>query len=296
MEDLVLQAVAALKKLDPKDIRVLNAIERGMARYEIVPIHQIARLAGLNVEETSIRLSKLHKLNLIWRSIGPYVGYVLKVTGYDCLALNALSKANIVEAIGRKLGVGKEADVYDALSPSGEKIALKFHRLGRTSFRQTRRYRIYVGERRHISWLYQSRLAAEKEYEALNLLYPKVHVPTPIGHNRHVVVTSYIHGVPLYEVKELDDPKELLDSIIDDIKTSYKIGVVHGDLSEYNIIIDPESSTYVIIDWPQWVPSVHPSAELLLKRDVRNILNFFRRRFNIRVDLESTLNYVKSSS
>ena len=295
MEDLVLQAVSALKKLDSKDFRVLNAIERGMARYEIVPVQQIAKLAGLNLNETNIRLSKLHKLGLIWRSIGPYVGYVLKVMGYDCLALNALSKANIVEAIGRKLGVGKEADVYDALSPSGERIALKFHRLGRTSFRQTRRYRVYIGERRHISWLYQSRLAAEKEYEALNLLYPKVHVPTPIGHNRHVVVTSYIHGVPLYEIKELDDPEALLKSIIEDIRTAYNIGVIHGDLSEYNVIVNIETFEYVIIDWPQWVSTAHPSAELLLKRDIRNVLNFFRRRFNIRLDFDSVYSYVKSS-
>ncbi len=298
MEDLILKVLKALKRLEQEDIRILNAIERGMAFHEIVPVERIIKLSGLNTEEVLKRLSKLHKLELIWRSTRPYIGYVLRITGYDCLALNALSKAGIIEAIGRKLGVGKEADVYDALSPAGSRLAVKFHRLGRTSFRQTRRYRVFVGDRRHISWLYQSRLAAEREYEALNLVYREgVHVPRPIGQNRHVVVTSFIEGFPLNEFKELPDPEALLFSIIDDVKIAYsKAGVIHCDLSEYNVIVNVINSnqSYVIIDWPQWISNIHPNADLLLKRDLRNILSFFKRRFNIRLDLKEIYNYVKS--
>jgi len=246
-----------------------------------------------------IILRKLHKLGLVMRNIGAYVGYVLKVTGYDCLALNALSKAGILEAIGRKLGVGKEADVYDALSPSGSRLAIKFHRLGRTSFRQTRRFRIYVGDRRHISWLYQSRLAAEREFEALKILSPVgVKVPKPIGHNRHVVVTSFFEGAPLNEVKWLPDPEGLLYSLLEDLRKAYQeAGVVHADFSEYNIIVEISEGTqsYVIIDWPQWVSSAHPSADDLLRRDIRNLLNFFRRRFKLEIDFEEAYKYVKGT-
>ncbi|RLF24426.1 MAG: serine/threonine protein kinase [Thermoprotei archaeon] len=298
MEDLILKVVKALKQLQPEDMRVLNAIERGMALYEIVPFDQIVRLSGLSPEEVSIRLRKLHKLDLIRRSLTPYLGYVLKVAGYDCLALNALSKANILYAIGRKLGVGKEADVYDALTPAGTRVAVKFHRLGRTSFRQTRRFRVYVGDRRHISWLYQSRLAAEREYEALRLVFPKgVHAPKPIGHNRHVVVTSIIEGAPLNEIKDLPNPKELLEAIIEDVRIAYQeAGVIHGDLSEYNIIVDlsKDELTHVIIDWPQWVSTAHPSAEELLRRDLRNVIAFFKRKYDVYMELDEALEYVRS--
>jgi hypothetical protein len=43
-------------------------------------------------------------------------------------------EANILEAFGKSLGIGKEADVYDALTPRNERVAVKFHRLGRISF------------------------------------------------------------------------------------------------------------------------------------------------------------------
>src|SRR4030042_1993172 len=74
-----------------------------------------------------------------------------------------------IRAFAKSLGVGKEADVYDALSPDGKRIAIKFHRLGRISFRQTRRKRGYARE--HSSWLFQSHIAADREFQAMKLVY-----------------------------------------------------------------------------------------------------------------------------
>ena len=290
-------AVSAVRVVEPEDVRVLRAIEDLMARYEHVPVDAIIRASGLHPREVGYRLDRLHGLGLIRRWTGPYTGYVLRLAGHDLLAIYALVRSNVLEAFGKPLGVGKEADVYDALTPEGRRVAVKFHRLGRVSFRQTRRYRVFIGDRRHISWLYQSRLAAEREYEALTLVHPKgVHVPKPIGHNRHVVVTSYIEGAPLNELRELPKPKDMLYDIIEDVRICYQeAGVVHGDLSEYNIIVnitEEGEQHYVIIDWPQWVPTAHPSAQSLLRRDLRNVLNFFRKRFGITMDLDEVLRYV----
>jgi RIO kinase 2 len=166
-------AVKVFLQVEPEDFRVLLAIELEMSRHENVPESSLPRLAGLTEKQVKYRLSRLDKLGLIKRSVGSYVGYALNTVGYDCLAMNALVKSNVLEAFGKPLGVGKESDVYDALAPDGERVAVKFHRLGRTSFRQTRRLRGYIADRRHISWLYQSRLAAEKEFEALKIVHPK---------------------------------------------------------------------------------------------------------------------------
>jgi RIO kinase 2 len=287
-------AVKVFRTLEPEDFRLLQVIEAEMARHRYVPENELPKLTKLTSRELDFRLPRLSKFGLIERWPGPYTGYVLHTAGYDCLAVNALVKAEVLEAFGNPLGVGKESDVYDALTPKGRKVAVKFHRLGRTSFRQTRRLRGYVAQRHHISWLYQSRLAAEKEFEALKLLYPHdVAVPEPINQNRHVVVMGMIEGALLAAFKELPNPRKTLNEILTNVQRAYvKAGIIHADLSEFNVIIQPDWHV-LIIDWPQYVGKEHPNAEELLERDVRNVLHFFKRKFKTKLSLKDAVNYVK---
>ena len=289
-------AVKTLSHLESGDFRILTVIELDMSRHRYVPEEDITRLSGLPLKEVKYRLDRLGKFGLIYRWVGSYVGYTLSTVGYDCLAMNSLVKADLIDAFGKPLGVGKESDVYDALTPEGRRVAVKFHRLGRTSFRQTRRLRGYVADRRHISWLYQSRLAAEKEFEALKTVYPHgVSVPEPIGQNRHVVVMDFIDGVELYRVPEVPNAEEVLDEILENVKVAYqKAKVIHADLSEFNVVLKPDFHI-LIIDWPQFVKTDHPNAEMLLERDVKNILKFFKRRFNIEKNVQSVLERIKST-
>ena len=286
-------AVSLYLKLHPLDISILKAIELLMAKHEYVPEVLIAKKAKISLEEAQHRLQHLSKNRLIRKWKGAYTGYVLNMAGYDVLAINAFVKANVLEAFGKPLGIGKEADVYDALTPEGQRVAVKFHRLGRTSFRQTRRKRDYVAERFHISWLYQSRLAATKEFQALKLLYPeKVAVPKPIKHNRHAIVMSMIEGAELYRYRDIPDPKHVFMEILENVRKAYlKAGVIHADLSEYNVILQPDMHI-LIIDWPQYVRNNHPNAEQLLKRDLRNILTFFRKKRLLKANLDEVFAYV----
>jgi len=274
-------AVQAFRQLEPPDFRVLLAIELAMKRHEHAPEKTIPKLANLSWRETDYRLSHLSKMGLIRRWQGPYIGYILNTAGYDCLAINAHVKAGVLQAFGKPLGVGKEADVYDALTPERKRVAVKFHRLGRISFRQTRRVRGYVAELPHVSWLYQSRLAAEREFEALKLVYPcGVAVPEPVNQNRHVIVMGMIEGVELYRYPEIQKPQRVLDEILLNVKKAYvEAKVIHADLSEFNVILKPDQHT-LIIDWPQFVKRDHPDAERLLTRDIRNITRFFNRKFS----------------
>jgi len=283
--------------LNEEDFKVLVAIEHGMARHEYVPLEYIAKVTNFTDDKLDMILRKLHRLGLIQRNKGPYIGYVLTTFGYDSLALRALVKRGVLERISADpIGVGKEADIYEGVTPSGEVVAVKFHRIGRVSFRNPRRVRTYVGDRRHISWLYMSRLSAQREYEALVLVHQHgVKAPRPIAHNRHVVVTEKIEGVPLFEVPPLEDPEDVMYQVIENVKLAYtRAGVVHGDLSEFNVLVTVENGREVpvIIDWPQWVPSIHPSAESLLRRDIENIVRFFRRKYNLRVDVEEIIKQV----
>jgi len=262
-----------------------------MYKHEFVPKELIAKYAKFSSRETDFRLSRLNKLGLIYQMKGQYLGYTMNYSGYDCLAINAFVKSGILEAFGKPLGIGKEADVYDALDPKGERIAIKFHRLGRISFRQTQRKRGYSKER--INWLFESKLAAEKEFEALKLLFShKISVPKPISQNRHAIAMGMIEGEELAEWKDILEPEKILKKILRNIRKAYLMaGVIHADLSEYNVLLKPDMQI-LIIDWPQYVTKEHPNAKQLLTRDIKNMLVYFKRKYMLEVKLKEALAYV----
>ena len=281
------------RKLEPEDFRVLTAVELGMVSHAYTPIEDVVRYSSLPREEVLYRVKRLNGFRLIRGVVSPFEGYVLNYYGYDFLALNALVKAGKLEALGKPVGIGKEADVFEGLTSSGEKVIVKFHRVGRISFRKTKRVRRYIADRTHISWLYQSRKAAEKEFEALEILdRVNAKAPKPIAQNRHVVVMGFFSGVELVNVKAVDEPLPLFRDIIDEVKRVYsKAGLIHGDLSEYNVIIK-EDGDFMLIDWPQFLMQSDPESESYLKRDVEKIVGFFNKRFKLKLNPSRVLKYV----
>jgi len=169
--------------------------------------------------------------------------------------LHNLKSRKIIAAIGDRIGTGKESDIYLAVRPNGDQIVLKFHRLGRTSFRnvkKTRDYFVYHQKGRNVgapmmnqanSWLFLSRKSALKEFAFMKALY-NVDYPTPepIAHNRHVVAMSLIRGVPLYQIIRTKLSAEQAASIFhqasDLALRLAKHGLVHCDLNEFNLIVD----------------------------------------------------------
>ncbi len=284
-------AVQVFRELEIEDFRVLQIIEAAMAKHEFVPTEQIHKFSKVPLDRITFTLGKLNKLGLIYQSKGAYTGHTLNYAGYDCLAINALVKAEVISSFGHSLGVGKEADVYDALNPSGRRIAVKFHRLGRISFRQTRRKRGYIRERS--TWLYQSHLAAEREFQALKLVYEKgVSVPEPICQNRHVIAMGVIEGGELSKYKDIGKAEKVVREILRNIKKAYvKAHIIHADLSEYNIILQPDGHI-LIIDWPQAVKTDHANAADLLERDLKNIVTFFSRKFSVELTVKEACEYV----
>ena len=288
-------AVQVFRSLEPEDLRVLQLIETGMNSREYVPKEMLARYGKLPMDRIDFELSRLDKLGLVYRMQGGYVGYTINYSGYDCLAINAFVKAGVLEAFGKSLGVGKEADVFDALDPKGVRVAAKFHRLGRVSFRQTRRKRGYMTDR--AGWLFQSRLAAEKEFQGLKLTHSYgVAVPKPINQNRHAIVMGVIEGAMLVRYRSLENPYEVLNEILTNVRKTYlEARIVHGDLSEYNVIVKPDMHI-LIIDWPQFVTQEHPNAKDLLTRDLKNILDFFSRKYKAKISLENAYDFVSGKT
>ena len=284
-------AVKVFKELESEDFRILNIIEAGMSKHEFVPIEQIQRYAKIPMDRIDFTLGKLNKLGLTYRTKETYNGHTLNYAGYDCLAINALVKAGAIVSFGQSLGVGKEADVYDALNSDCKRIAVKFHRLGRISFRQTRRKRGYTRE--HSTWLFQSHLAAEREFQAMKLVYEKgVSVPEPISQNRHVIAMGMIQGAQLSKYRDIGKPEKVLKEIFQNLRKAYlKAHLIHADISEYNIILKPDGHL-LIIDWPQAVKTNHENAAELLERDIKNVLTYFSRKFNLKLAGKEACDYV----
>jgi len=284
-------AVKVFKELESEDFRILNIIEAGMSKHEFVPIEQIQRYAKIPMDRIVFTLGKLNKLGLTYRTKETYNGHTLNYAGYDCLAINALVKAGAIVSFGQSLGVGKEADVYDALNSDCKRIAVKFHRLGRISFRQTRRKRGYTRE--HSTWLFQSHLAAEREFQAMKLVYEKgVSVPEPISQNRHVIAMGMIEGAQLSKYRDIGKPEKVLKEIFQNLRKAYlKAHLIHADISEYNIILKPDGHL-LIIDWPQAVKTNHENAAELLERDIKNVLTYFSRKFNLKLAGKEACDYV----
>ncbi len=288
------KAAQTLPSLENYDLRVLQAIELGMIQHQIVPHDEVLRYSGLNINEIDHRLDNLYKSELIYRERDPYLGYLMNYNGYDLLALNALVKSGVLEYLGPSIGVGKEADVFEGITPDEKTVAVKFHRLGRASFRDTKRKREYLADRRHSSWLYQSRLAAETEYKALQLMQEAgVKVPEPIYQNRHTIVMQYIEGTQLSDIISLEEPEIFLDDILKNMKKAYQAGVVHSDLSEYNILVDKETHIW-IIDWPQYITKDHYNGEEILERDISNIAYYFQRKYGTDMTRADAIKFVKS--
>jgi len=293
-----MMAAGKFKDLEKNDFRILAATELLMKRHEYVPHEELVSISRLRDDEVAYRTRALAKDRLLARGKGEllgYQGYTLTMSGYDALALRGLVSSGAIEAIGKSLGVGKESDIYEALGSRGRRCAVKFQRLGRTSFRQTSRKREFIAERSHISWLYQSRLSAEREYRALRLLYSvRVSVPKPIAQNRHVVVMGLIVGTEL-KYAEMEDAAPILREILRNVRRTYrKAELIHADLSEYNILIKADGRV-LIIDWPQSVGVSHPNAENYLRKDLYNIITAFRRKTGLDPDLEGVIRYVKGT-
>lgn len=281
--------------MEKEDFRVLRAIERGMRRAASVKMSDICFFSKLKMEEVLFRLNKVHKNNLIIRDSKGEISYKLNSIGYDMLALHILVGQGIISQLGVEIGKGKEADVYKCINDDNEEMTMKIFRIGRTSFRKVKQLRIFVGERRHFSWLYINRLAAMREYEALSKIAPLgLNIPKPIGINRHILIMEFIEGTELNNLIDIEDPVFIFEDIINQISIIYKnVGIIHGDLGEFNVLINSEGDI-LIIDWPQWVPKSHPNGLSILKRDIENICLFFKKRFNVESNAEEILKSIIS--
>lgn len=278
-------------------------LEMGMKNHEIVPGSLIASIANLKAGGVHKLLRELCKHKLVTYERGkkckfnidilfisssilqlPNIfiavdGYRLTNMGYDYLALKSLTLRGSVSSFGNQIGVGKESNIYTVADEDGNPFCLKLHRLGRTCFRAVKEKRDYHGRRHRASWLYLSRISATREFAYMKALYDRgFPVPKPIDFNRHCVVMDLVNGYPMTNVDEVGNVEQLYDDLMNLIVQLGNSGVIHGDFNEFNIMVTDEGKP-ILIDFPQMLSTSHPNAQTYFERDVRGVIDMFRRKF-----------------
>ncbi len=280
----------SFRYMTKEDVRILTSVEMGQKNHEYVPEQLIESIAHLRRCGVFGRLQVLIKHGLLHHEGGKADGYKLTYNGYDCLALRALTNRGVIDHIGTRIGVGKESDIHMCTDGNGTPLVVKFHRLGRISFRTVKSNRDYLENRSHASWMYMARLAARKEFQYMKALYEAgFPVPKPVDNNRHAVLMEYMKGsIPLYQVPPnlpIEHVEILLDQIFTLLMRFAVCGLVHGDFNEFNLLIDLSNiKKLTVIDFPQIISMDHSEAKNQFERDVQCICRFFEKRFRYTVD------------
>jgi RIO kinase 1 len=187
-----------------------------------------------------------------------------------------------LERIEGIISAGKEAHVYLAYDHEGKEVAIKIYKIDSNTSRWMRNY--IIGDPRFKKIPHNASkiiyLWASKEYKNLKRAYKAdLNVPKPLYIKNNILLMEYIGFGPtpapkLKDIKDLKDTDMILNEIQNFIKILYqKAKLVHGDLSEFNILYHNQKT--IVIDISQAVSIEHPKAEIFLVRDIKNIFNYF---------------------
>ncbi len=226
-----------------------------------------------NVSEDTVKAVEEAVENMVGGDEGP------ELTEVDPLAEYA--------GVDRILGVimeGKEAAVVEA-EKDGKKVALKVYlrHTGREEARREIVYRLEDAEVRRV----ERGDAALREFGLLKRAHEAgVRVPEPLDARPGVIVMEYIPGEPLFRAPELPDPRETLSDLLDQVeRLAVDAGLVHGDLSAFNVLVTGDGTPY-IVDLSEAVKVKEPGAFEALRRDVENLVSFFERKYGVGDDVD----------
>src|SRR5713226_583358 len=180
-------------------------------KYGFADPGMASRLAGIPLERVNFALDRLNGRGLVR---GRGANFTLMFSAIEALALREYVRRGLISALGAIIAKGKESDVYEAFTEEGGLLAVKFFKIGRTSFRDVARKRSLVRSETK-GWIARNYEAAKRELSSLRKLEGLTKsVPRGIAHDRSTVLLEELSGVKLVERPELDDPPLILKEII----------------------------------------------------------------------------------
>ncbi|AMH93860.1 serine/threonine protein kinase RIO1 family [methanogenic archaeon ISO4-H5] len=200
------------------------------------------------------------------------------------MTIYTFMKRGLIDKVHYPISTGKEGNVFYATDEDGEPVALKIYRTSTSTFKRVSKY--VEGDPRFKGttgnrWKFIYTWAA-KEFRNLERYYDAgLPVPEPIANDKNCLLMEYIgdEGRPAPQLRDvaMENPTEVYDEVVSFIIDGWRDAhLVHGDLSEYNILMmDGEP---IVIDVGQSMTNDFFNAKELLDRDIVNINRFFKNR------------------
>jgi RIO kinase 1 len=204
-------------------------------------------------------------------------------------SLQPLIDDGVIDAVVRPLKSGKEAAVYVVRAGNEVRCAKVYKDMAQRSFKQRVQYQ--EGRRvrgsREMRAIGKATRYGRKQQEAewknseVDALYQLraagVRVPEPYGYFHGVLVMELVtdadgHSAPRLGEVELTEAQARAYHrvLVRDVVRMLCSGLIHGDLSEYNVLVGPDGP--VVIDFPQVVSAAgNNAARTMLLRDVNNL-------------------------
>ncbi len=209
--------------------------------------------------------------------------------------LQPLVDDGLIDEVLMQLMSGKEAQVYIVRCGDDTRCAKVFKEAKQRSFKQAVQYqegRKERNSRRARAMAKKTRYGQKEQEQAwltaeVDALYrlaaADVRVPKPYGFVDGVLLMEMITGAEGDVAPRLDDVTLTEEQalryhakVIQDVVKMLCAGLIHGDLSEFNVLVDADGP--VIIDLPQAVDAAgNNSAAAMLERDVDNMRAYFGR-------------------
>ena len=207
--------------------------------------------------------------------------------------LKPLLEDGLIDDVTRQLMSGKEAMVFVVLCGDDVRCAKVYKEANKRSFRQSVDYtegRKTKNSRQARAMQKGSKYGRESQEAAwqsaeVDALYrlagAGVRVPTPYNFYEGVLLMELVTGIDGNAAPRLNDvelsaktAREYHAFLIEQVVKMLVAGIVHGDLSEFNILVGSDGP--VIIDLPQAVDAAgNNHAKDMLVRDVTNLANYF---------------------
>lgn len=194
-----------------------------------------------------------------------------------------LSSQGHFDQMESPLFIGKESNVFTAIKDN-KRVIVKIYRLETCDFNRMYDYIKY--DPRYIGLKKQKRkvIFAWTQREFRNLMKAReagVRVPTPYTCLYNILVMEFIgneKAAPMLKDSvpyEKEDADKMFKDVISNMKKLHKAGLVHADLSGFNIL--NMNNRPVFIDFSQSTPSNSMRSMEYLQRDIKNICTLFRK-------------------
>jgi Serine/threonine protein kinase involved in cell cycle control len=213
-----------------------------------------------------------------------------------------LMTSGYIDAIHYPISTGKEGNVFYTTDEEGEAFALKIFRTSTSTFKRVTKYiegdprfKGVAGNRWKMIYAW-----VNKEYRNLQrYMEAGLPVPEPITFDKNCLLMEYIgdENGPAPQLKDviLTDPTDTYDEVLSFIIDGWKDAhLVHGDLSEYNVLMWEEQP--ILIDCGQAMTNDFFNAKDLLERDIKNVNRFFKSRDAETIDLETVMDEIMNGS